>query len=177
VSRHAGQAGEEVAVTVGCGCFPPCKGPKGHRHPEGFERGPCTLGSKAPPPASFGVSLLPRAKASAQAGCTHRTCPKKSASLPQDPYTHPYTFLGFARPPVRGNNPENGATPRYHLNFTIPNLRSDTYSYVIWCTACVRGHRGPLVANSAVPSRQLVVRPPRDSARDGLSEGLSMLPW
>jgi hypothetical protein len=173
VSRHAGQPGEEVTVTVGCACFPPCKGPKGHRHPEGFKQGPCTLGSKARQPASFGVSLLPHAQASAQADCPHRPCP----SLPQDPHARPYTFLGLALPPAGGNNPETGSVPHYDLTFTIPALRSGTYSYVIWCTACVRGHRGPLIANPTDSSRQLVVRPPGDSARGSLSEFLSMLPW
>jgi hypothetical protein len=168
VSRHAGRPGEKVTVTIGCACFPPCKGPKGHLHPEGYKRGPCSPGSR--PPASFGISLLPLAKVKAVDGCTHRTCPGKSASLPPDPSTHPYTFLGFARPPAGGNNPENGDIPRYLLNFTIPDLRPGTYSYVFWCAACVRGHRGPLVANSSVPSWRLVVRPPGSSARGRLSQ-------
>jgi hypothetical protein len=176
VSRHGGQPGEEVTVTVGCACFPPCKGPKGHKHPEGSEHGGCSPGPDRRP-ASFGVSLLPLAKVKAVRGCTHRTCSGTSASLPPDPSARPYSFLGFARPPAGEDSLEKRYGRRYRLSFTIPDLRPGTYSYVVWCTACVGGHRGPLVADPNVALWHLAVRPPRGAARDWLSAVLSMLRW
>ncbi len=46
VSTHHAAPGATIDLTLGCGfCFPPCVGPKGERHPKGFDRGPCMLGT------------------------------------------------------------------------------------------------------------------------------------
>lgn len=151
VSRHGGEPGTEVTLTLGCGfCYPPCKGPKGHRHPEGFDHGPCMLGTKAEPPASFGISLVPRSKAPTPHQCGPRAVCSPDTAAP--PRKDPYTLLGLAVPPPGGNNPEHGDPPRYLLHFTIPSLPSGDYAYVIWCDACLKGKRGSLLA---VPASRL----------------------
>lgn len=157
-SRHVGAPGEEVTVTIGCACLPPCKGRKGHRHPEGFKRGPCTLGSKAKPPLSFGVSLLPPGKLAAMRRCARRGCSNPIKALPSDPYRAPYTFLGSARPPAGGNNPESGKLSRYLLKFSIPDLRPGGYSYVIWSRGSETGHRGRLNVDPDAANWGLSVR-------------------
>lgn len=51
ISHRGGPPGRSVTLTIGCGfCFPPCVGPKGERHPKGFDHGPCMLGTKKDPP-------------------------------------------------------------------------------------------------------------------------------
>jgi hypothetical protein len=146
VSRHGGEPGAEVKLTLACGfCFPPCEGPKGHRHPEGFDHGPCMLDTKKRPPASFGVSLVPRSKAPKP----HRCGPNAlcSPAAPAPPRRAPFSFLGDAVPPPGGNNPEHGEVPRYILHFEIPALPPGSYAYVIWCDACLKGKRGSLIAS------------------------------
>jgi hypothetical protein len=171
VSRHGGEPGTEVTLTLGCGfCYPPCKGPKGDRHPEGFDRGPCMLGTKAEPPASFGVSLVPRSEAPEPHPCGPRAvC---SPETPAPPRRDPYTLLGLAVPPPGGNNPEHGDLPRYLLRFTIPELREGAYAYVIWCDACLGGKRGSLLSDPASRLWRLAVRRPGDAAA-----GSSASPW
>jgi len=175
VSRHAAAPGEEVTVTIGCACQPPCKGRRGHRHPEGFKRGPCTLGSEAKPPLSFGVSLLPAAKLAAMRGCTRRRCRELIKALPGDPYRAPYTFLGFAGPPAGGNNPESGALPRYLLTFRVPDLRPGAYSYVIWSRRSENGHRGRLNVDPGAADWRLSVRGSRLSPAELLSALLALV--
>lgn len=161
-SRHAGPPGAEVRLTLACGfCFPPCKGPKGERHPEGFEKGPCMLGTDRPPPDSFGISLLPQERAvrllARAIACDRRRlrCPK----APRPPRGRGYRFLGEAVPPPGGNNPEHGDPPRYLLSFQIPHLPAGEYSYVIWCDVCLDGGAGSLIADPASPLWRLEVRP------------------
>jgi hypothetical protein len=135
VSDRAGAPGRSVTLTVGCGfCFPPCVGPKGERHPKGFDHGPCMLGTKADPPAWFGIFLAPR---------SHR------GSL---------TFLGRAVPPPGGNNPEGGDPPRYLLTFTIPDLRPGKYTYEIRSTPGPHAKRGVMVKDPGSPLWTLTVR-------------------
>ena len=159
-SRHGGAPGTPVTLTLGCGfCFPPCVGPKGERHPKGFERGPCILGPKEDPPDYFGISLVRRSRAPELFECgPNALCPPSTLRPPD---WAPFTYLGRAVPPPGGNNPETGDPPRYLLDFAIPELRPGTYAYEIWCGACAAGKRGSLI--SAPDSRlwQLVVRPPR----------------
>ncbi|MBS1879674.1 MAG: hypothetical protein JST31_09190 [Actinobacteria bacterium] len=158
VSRHAGPAGEEVQLTLACGfCFPPCAGPKGERHPEGFEKGPCIPGTERRPPASFGVSLVSKRRAERLAACQldGRSCP----TPPRPPRGHGYRFLGAAVPPPGGNDPEHGDLPRYLLSFRIPPLAAGSYGYVIWCGACLRGRAGSLITYPASPLWQLRIRP------------------
>jgi hypothetical protein len=160
VSRHVAGPGDQVTATIGCACQPPCvRGPDGHLHPEGFKHGPCIGGSKSKPPASFGISLLPEKRAKAINRCAHRGCPNPISALPPNPYAAPYTYLGSALPPERGNNPESGELPRYLLTFSVPALRPGAYSFVIWCRACLNGHRGRLNVNPNELSWRLVVKP------------------
>ncbi len=160
VSRSAGAPGDPVILTLGCGfCFPPCKGPKGHRRPEGYRNGPCMLGTKAGPPASFGISLVPVAKISKPNGCgPNSLCPSQARRPPRQ---HPFTFLGLATPPPGGNNPEHGSAPRYLLDFDIPDLRPGLYAYVIYCGVCVKGKDGGLIAFPEAAPWRLRVRPDR----------------
>jgi hypothetical protein len=162
VSRHVAEPGDRVTVTIGCACLPPCRrGPGGHVHPEGFKHGPCILGSKSKPPASFGVSLLSEKRARAAERCTRRSCPSPVAALPPDPYAAPYAFLGSALPPPGGNDPESGELPRYLLTFTVPDLRPGAYTFVIWCRACGNGRRGRLNVDPREPAWRLTVRAPQ----------------
>lgn len=163
VSRHSGAPGEVVTLTLGCGfCYPPCEGPKGERHPKGFQRGPCMLGTDEEPPASFGVSLVPRSKAPALTSCRRRVpCPPTTAAPPR---RRPYAFLGPALPPIGGNNPEHGDPPRYLLRFEIPALPAGGYAYVIWCDACAEGERGGLISSPASRLWRLDIRAPRPIA-------------
>lgn len=166
VSRHGGAPGSSVTLTLGCGfCFPPCVGPKGRRHPKGFDHGPCMLGMKEDPPAWFGVSLVSRSRAPQLHECGPKAlCPPSTLAPPRRP---PFTYLGRALPPVGGNDPESGDPPRYLLDFTIPDLRPGSYAYEIWCGVCAPGRPGSLI--SAPDSRlwRLRVRPARATA-DGL---------
>ena len=171
-SRHAGRPGDQVRLTLGCGfCFPPCKGPKGDRHPEGFEKGPCMLGTDGPPPASFGVSLLRQDRVEGLFGCMSR---KGGCATPRAPRRHGYRFLGEALPPPGGNNPEHGDPPRYLMRFEIPRLPAGEYGYVIWCDVCLDGRAGSLIANPASPLWRLEVRPAA-SRQSGASGRMS--PW
>jgi len=167
VSRLAGAPGDPVILTLGCGfCFPPCQGPKGHRHPEGYRRkGPSMLGPKADPPRSFGISLVPVAKISKPNGCgPNSLCPSQARRPPRQ---HPFTFLGLATPPPGGNNPEHGGAPRYLLDFDIPDLRPGLYVYVIYCGVCVKGREGGLIAFPEAAPWRLRVRPDRPVATIG----------
>jgi hypothetical protein len=160
VSHRAGAPGRSVTLTVGCGfCFPPCVGPKGERHPKGFDHGPCMLGTEGKePPASFGISLV-RAKEAPQ----RRTCsagPLCTLTPLGPPHKPPFTFLGRAVPPLGGNDPEGGDPPRYLLDFTIPPLPPGTYTYELWCGVCTEGRRGTLIGAPSSRLWRLVIRPP-----------------
>jgi hypothetical protein len=158
-SRSAAAPGDRVTVTLACGfCFPPCKGPKGERHPEGFEHGPCMLDTKAEPPASFGVSLVPLAKAPEPKPCG--PCALCSPQAQAPPRRAPFSFLGLATPPPGGNNPEHGDPPRYPLDFEVPELRPGRYAYVVYCDVCLKGKGGSLIASPGTELWQLRVRQP-----------------
>lgn len=144
-SRGAGSAGDQVTVTLKCGfCFPPCEGPRGHRHPAGFDRGPCMPGSKAPPPRSFAISLVPVEKAPSPRRCGPNAICSPQAGAP--PSHEPFTFLGLAVPPPGGSNPEHGDLPRYSLRFEIPHLDPGRYAYVVFCEVCIKGRGGSLLS-------------------------------
>jgi hypothetical protein len=157
-STHHGPPGATIDLTIGCGfCFPPCVGPKGERHPKGFDHGPCMLGIKDDPPTSFGISLV-RAKEAPQ----RRTCgggPLCTLTPLGPPHKPPFTFLGRAVPPPGGNNPEGGDPPRYLLSFTVPDLTPGTYTYEVWCGECADGRRGALVGAPSSRLWRLVIRP------------------
>lgn len=156
-SRRSGEPGDPVKLTLGCGfCYPPCVGPKGERHPKGFDHGPCMLGTKKDPPAAFGISLVPRSRAPQLRECD--TGPVCTPSTLRPPRRAPYSFLGRAVPPPGGNDPGSGEPPRYLLQFKIPNLRPGSYLYEIWCGACEKGARGSLISVPASPLWQLQVR-------------------
>jgi len=145
VNRHGGAPGTSVTLTLGCGfCFPPCVGPKGQRHPKGFDHGPCMLGTKKDPPAWFGVSVVPRSRAPQLLECgPNALCPPSTLAPPR---RAPFTYLGRAIPPPGGNDPESGDPPRYLLDFTIPDLRPGAYAYEIWCGVCAAGREGSLIS-------------------------------
>lgn len=151
VDRRAGRPGAAVHLTLACGfCYPPCVGPKGERHPQGFDKGVCMLGTDGKaPPASFGVSLVSKRRAERLLICasTRRDCPTPARA----PRRHGYHYLGEAVPPPGGNNPEHGDPPRYLLDFEIPRLAPGKYSYVIWCDVCIDGRGGSLVVNPHSP--------------------------
>lgn len=158
-SRDAGRAGTVVRLRLDCGfCFPPCRGPQGHRHPAGFAKGPCMLDGGKAVPRSFAISLLPLPRAERLLSREirhHRLCPRPTAA----PHHRPFTFLGNATPPPGGNNPENGDPPRYLLKFRIPRLPAGDYSYVIWCDACIAGPAGSLIVDPSSTTAQLRVLP------------------
>jgi hypothetical protein len=163
-SRHAGAPGAEIRLTLECGfCFPPCEGPKGERHPAGFERGPCMLGTGgAQPPSSFGISLV----AIDDAPKPHRCGPKALCS-PQPkgaPRRAPFRYLGQAVPPPGGNNPEHGDAPRYLLDFKVPDLAPGLYTYVIYFRSPHEGERGSLIANPRAQLWRLRVTAPSAKA-------------
>jgi hypothetical protein len=156
-SRHGGEPGTSVTLTVGCGfCFPPCVGPKGERHPKGFDNGPCMLDTKKDPPAWFGISLVPQSRAPQLTECG--TGPVCTPSTLGPPHGAPYSFLGRAVPPPGGNDPGSGKPPRYLLHFEIPNLHPGSYVYELWCGECVEGTRGALISAPASPDWRLEVR-------------------
>lgn len=157
-STHHGAPGTTVKLTIGCGfCFPPCVGPKGERHPKGFDHGPCMLGTKDDPPASFGVSLVRAKEAPGRRACGDGPVCTPTPLAP--PRKAPYTFLGRAVPPPGGNDPESGDPPRYRLRFAVPDLTPGTYTYEIWCGVCAEGRRGALIGAPSSPLWRLVVRP------------------
>ncbi|MBS1877909.1 MAG: hypothetical protein JST31_00195 [Actinobacteria bacterium] len=158
VSRHGGAPGTPVSLTLACGfCFPPCEGPRGERHPKGFEHGPCMLGTREDPPSWFGISILPRARALELGDCPGRTvCPPRTTFAP--PHRAPYAFLGRAVPPPGGNDPESGKPPRYLLHFEVPELRPGAYAFVIWCDVCAAGRKGALISAPASPRWRLTIR-------------------
>ena len=159
VSRRGGKPGTPVTITLGCGfCFPPCVGPRGERRPKGFAHGPCMLGTKQDPPASFGISLVPRSRAPELIECGPNAFCSPSTLAP--PRRTPFRFLGNAVPPPGGNNPESGEPPRYLLDFTIPDVRPGAYLYEIWCDVCAEGKRGSLISVPASRLWRLAVRPP-----------------
>lgn len=145
VSRSSASPGERVTVRLGCGfCYPPCRGPKGERHPEGFQRGPCMLDTKAKPPRSFGISIVPAGRAPESKPCERGAlCPPRADRPPHLP---PFTFLGQALPPPGGNDPEDGV-PRYLLRFEVPDLRPGRYAFLIYCGACLPGPGGALISH------------------------------
>lgn len=137
VSRSAGVPGDEVKLTVGCGfCFPPCYGPHGDRS------GVCMPDTKALPPASFPISLVPIEKTPGPRPCgPNKLCsPQAAGPLRRSPFT----FLGRATPPP---DPTQKHIPRYLLHFDIPDLRPGVYSFVIYCESCLRGRGGSLIAS------------------------------
>jgi hypothetical protein len=155
-SRHGGAPGTSVALTLGCGfCFPPCVGPKGERHPKGFDHGPCMLGTKQDPPTSFAISIVPRSRAPQLRECD--SGPVCTPSTLGPPRRAPYRFLGHAVPPPGGNDPGSGRPPRYLLQFEIPDLRPGLYVYEIWCGACAAGARGSLISAPDSPLWRLAV--------------------
>lgn len=158
-SRHAATPGASVTLTLGCGfCFPPCIGPKGERHPKGFDHGPCMMGRKKDPPASFGISLIPISRAPQQHSCG--TGPVCQPATLGPPHRAPFTYLGLAVRPPGGNDPEHVDPPRYLLDFEVPDLPPGTYAYEIWCDACAPGERGTLISVPSSPLWRLTVRPP-----------------
>jgi hypothetical protein len=167
-SRKAGAPGDTVTVTLGCGfCYPPCKGPRGQRQPK-----PCMLGTEGRrPPASFGISLVPVEKLPVPHPCGPKALCAPEASAP--PRRAPFRYLGEAAA-LNDITQKTGRVPvpRYRLDFTVPDLRPGTYTYVIYCDVCAKGAGGSLIAGGLdpdhLPRRYLLeVRAPRGGASIG----------
>jgi hypothetical protein len=158
VSRSAGQVGDVVDLTIGCGfCFPPCHGAPGERNV------PCMLDTKAEPPEAFPVSLVPIEKAPAPRRCGPRAlC---SPQVPAPPARPPFAFLGEATPPADDEDRPGRHVPRYLLRFEIPKLRPGLYTFVIFCDTCAPGTRGSLIASPGASGWQLRVLHPFASAQ------------
>ena len=136
VSRHGGEPGASVTVTLGCGfCFPPCEGKPGHRNT------PCMLGTKRDPPASFPISLVPIGKAPEPHPCGPNALCSPETKAP--PARAPYSYLGEAVARERTGN----EIPRYDLDFEVPDLPPGVYTYIVYCDVCNRGKGGSLIAN------------------------------
>jgi hypothetical protein len=151
VSRRSGSPGDEVTVRIGCGCFPPCRGPRA----EPDRSGPCDPGSKGGPPAGIPIALLPIADLRARLGCRSRSfCTAVPApGLPRDA---PFVPIGSARPvpaPAAGH-----PVPRYRLRFRVPPLKPGTYAYVLFNPG-PGGSAGSLVTFPQSPAWRLRVEP------------------
>ncbi len=122
VDRRGGEPGDEVTLTLGCGfCFPPCEGPKGERHPKGFDHGPCMLDTKKDPPPSFGISVVPLSSAPEPHKCGPRALCSPVTAAP--PRRAPYTFLGLAVPPPGGTIPNTAIRPATSCISRFPGWR------------------------------------------------------
>jgi hypothetical protein len=158
-SSRAGAPGDTVTVTLGCGfCYPPCKGAPGHREPS-----PCMLGTKAQPPVSFPISLVPIGKAPQPFSCAPNALCSPETAAP--PHRAPFRYLGEALPPS-AEQPQTGHVPppRYRLDFTVPELAPGTYTYVIYCDVCQSGSGGILIADPRARPWRLELRAPRPGA-------------
>jgi hypothetical protein len=163
VSRAAGEPGDPVRLTLGCGfCYPPCEGEPGHRN------GPCMLGTRMrPPPASFPVSLIPAGLAPDPTECGPGPgCSPTHAGPPVvagPPARAPYTLLGEALPPagieaIRDSG--RSYVPRYRLEFEIPARIPGRYAFVIFCDACWPRRGGALISLPTVRSWRIRIDPP-----------------
>jgi hypothetical protein len=169
VSRTAGVPGDAVDLTLGCGfCFPPCEGAPGHRNV------PCMLGTKAQPPESFPISLVPVEEAPEPHRCgPNALCSPTPRGAPRQ---SPFAYLGQATGPSDESHSAGRYVPRYRLHFEIPKLRAGVYTFVIFCDVCAGGKRGSLIANPAArPWRLRVLSPePRGSEPAGFRDGLAV---
>jgi hypothetical protein len=170
VSRGMGSPGEKVTVDVGCGfCYPPCRGPRGERHPAGREHGACMLGNAAPPPRRFPISLIAMARVPRVLGCRHGyVCP--AGMRARAPTRPPFHYLGAATQP----GDDARGLPRYVLRFAIPDLQPGLYAYALYCGVCWRGTGGGLISWPAASTWRLRVVDPPASASWG---PLFRLPW
>lgn len=155
VSPSAGAAGDAVNLMLGCGsCYPPCQRAAGHRS------GSCMPGTKASPPASLPISLVPIEKAPKPHRCgPDAICPPQASEPPRQ---SPFTFLGRATPPRDGDSPQHpddNHVPRYLLHFRIPDLQPGIYTFVIYCDVCLRGKGGSLITDPTARAWRLRVRP------------------
>lgn len=141
VSRHAGQPGAEVRLTIVCGFC-------GNR--------------------TFPVLLLPLARAERMLQCHihhYRRCARPTAP-PRHP---PYTYLGAAPPVSNGDAPK--ALPRYRLDFRVPRLRPGDYAYVLWSEPRRGGEAGSLVTFPTDPLWRLRILPSSGRGPAGATMG------
>jgi hypothetical protein len=179
-SRRAGEPGDRVELTVGCGfCFPPCVGEPGHRHPAGDLHGTCMPGNRGKPPASFQIWLTPRKRSLDPFVCgpgEYPGGPCRTGSRP--PHLPSFIYLGRAVPPRGSDEPADRPRdylPRYRLIFKVPETRPGSYKYLLFCDSCVDGPRGSIVDDRSRAAGPLRVLPPIATANGGGGGG--MLPW
>jgi hypothetical protein len=171
-SRRAGEPGDPVELTLGCGfCFPPCVGEPGHRHPPGDLHGVCMLDSRRGPPASFLIWLTPLKHSLKPYVCGRGEGCEPGSSRP--PHLPSFIYLGRAVPTAPGGD-EGHEVPRYRLVFGVPEAGPGRYKYVIFCDACVDGPRGSLIEDRTKEAGRLRVLPPVATAGGG---GGGALPW
>lgn len=131
VSRSGGKPGNEVTLTLGCGS--------------------CSIRGRAT--ASFPVSLVPVKMAPKLRRCgPNALCPPRVRAVPR---RSPYTYLGEAR--LSGGN-EDRPLQHYVLDFTIPKLPAGSYTYVIYCDACLDGSDASLISAPAADVWRLRIR-------------------
>jgi hypothetical protein len=164
-SRAAGAPGKPVELTLGCGfCFPPCVGEPGHRHPAGDLHGPCMLGTRGGPPASFLIWLTPLKHSLKPYLCGRGEDCELGSSRP--PHLPSFIYLGRAVP-TAPDGVQSHAIPRYRLVFGVPETRPGRYKYVIFCDACIDGPRGSLIDSHTIAAGRLLVLAPTATAASG----------
>lgn len=141
VSPRAGQPGQDVVLTVGCGAC----------------RSAVIVNGPAHPPADFPIFLVPLAQAP-RAG----PCPGGSSGLCTPfsvgpPAGDRFVPLGRAKPTFRERDLARTPMPRYRLRFRIPEVGPGSYALVIYCASCYRGPRGSLIAYLQDPGWRLRV--------------------
>jgi hypothetical protein len=135
VTRTSGRPGESVKLTVGCGA--------------------CAAAG-AEDVASFPISLVPADEVPRPHRCgPNALCPPRVRAVPR---RAPFTYLGESLL-LRGDENVDKPYPLYVLDFAIPQLPAGTYTYVIYCDACVDGRGAALITEpNATPRWRLRVR-------------------
>jgi hypothetical protein len=171
-SPSAGQPGDSVDVTVGCGfCFPPCStSPRAGN-------ATCMPSRRARPSAqySFPVLLAPIGHRLAPHRCgADAVCAAKSEGLPRRP---PFVYLGRASPAFTSDDLEQSvAIPRYRLRSPIPAVKPGLYKFFIYCGVCAEGTRGSLITYPTLHRWRLRVRSP-DPVTSAHGGGSGMAAW
>jgi hypothetical protein len=144
VSPRAGQPGQHVVLTVGCGAC----------------RSAAIVNGPAHPPADFPIFLIPAAQAPRIVPCPGSSSGLCAPSSVGPPSGDPFVPLGRAKPTFRERDLARTPMPRYRLRFRIPEVEPGSYTLVIYCGSCYRGPRGSLIAYPQDPGWRLRVLQP-----------------
>jgi hypothetical protein len=142
----AGQPGDLVEVTVGCGfCYGPCPA----------RDVTCNISTATRGPAAWPILLVPNRVPLTPHRCgPDALCPPASLGLPR---RSPFIYLGLASRRIVPYDDESRA--RYRLRFRIPALKPGLYKFVIYCGVCSEGAQGSLIAEGDLRRGLLRVRP------------------